>query len=396
MRDADSNRPKLGLSKLFGLGALAAIAFLGGQIAPKVVPLSWVQSNHSKNVNFADLSTTYDVLQRKFDGKIDNAKIEDSAKAGLVAGAGDPYTVYLDAKSAKALNDQLSGTLSGIGAEIAIKNNRLTVVAPVADSPAAKAGISVGDVIIAIGKTDSSTLALDEAVSKIRGEKGTQVTLKIVRGTADPKDITVTRDVISVPSVKWSMKDNNVGYINITQFGTDTTDKVRKAAGELKAQGAQRVVVDLRNDPGGYLDSAVKVASQFLPEGKVVVEERHNGKTQQKLSTEGGGQLVGLPMVVLINGGSASASEILAGALRDNKSAKLLGEKSFGKGSVQEVINVGDGAELKVTVAHWFTPSGQGIDKQGIKPDIEVTQNKDDFNADRDPQLDRALQEVVK
>jgi carboxyl-terminal processing protease len=372
------------------------IGFLGGQIAPLVVPPSWRVASSSNNLNFNDLSSTYDILQRKFDGNIDNTKVMDGARAGMVAGAGDPYTVYLDSKAAKDLEDQLNGTLSGIGAEVAIKNNKLTVVAPVADSPAAKAGLKPGDWIVKINDVDSSSYTLDEAVGHIRGDKGTKVKLTVVRGGTQPQDFNIERDVIQVSSVKWSMKDNNVGYINITEFGSDTADKVQQAASELKSQGAQRILLDLRNDPGGYLDAAVSVASQFMPAGKVVVEERHNGKTQQKQETQGGGQLVGLPVVVLINGGSASASEILAGALKDNGVAKLVGEKSFGKGSVQEVVKLGGGSELKVTVAHWFTPSGKGIDKEGIHPDIEVKQDQADFNADRDPQLDRALQELNK
>jgi carboxyl-terminal processing protease len=373
--------------------AVALVAFVGGQVLPSVVPPAWHVAS-SKSLNFNDLNDTYSLLQRKFDGNIDDSKVLDGARAGVVASAGDPYTVYLDAKSAKDLSDQLSGTLSGVGAEVATKNNKLTVVAPVAESPAAKAGVQPGDWITKIDETDSSSYTLDEAVAKIRGEKGTKVKLTIVRGGDQPIEIEITRDVITVPSVKWSMKDNSVGYLQITQFGTDTADKVKQAAGELKAQGAQKIIIDLRNDPGGYLNAAVSVASQFMPEGKTVVEERHDGKTREKLSTQSGAQLQGLPTIVLINQGSASASEILAGALKDNGAAKLVGEKSFGKGSVQEVINLSGGAELKVTVAHWFTPSGKGIDKQGIQPDIEVKQTTDDFNNNRDPQLDRALQEL--
>ncbi|HUC20308.1 MAG TPA: S41 family peptidase, partial [Candidatus Polarisedimenticolaceae bacterium] len=248
--------------------------------------------------------------------------------------------------------------------------------------------------IAGIDKKDSSVYALDEAVAKIRGKAGTKVTLTVIRGSSQPIEIVVTRAVINVPSVVWSMKEGNIGYIKISTFGDDTSQKIEKAAGELKAQGAKSVVLDVRNDPGGYLAAAVDVVSQFVPEGKVVVDERHEGRSQHKLMSSGGGQLEGLPVVVLINGGSASASEIAAGALRDNIKAKLIGEKSFGKGSVQEITRLDGGAEIKITVAHWFTPGGQGIDKVGIKPDIEVKQTPDDYSAGRDPQLDRALQEL--
>jgi carboxyl-terminal processing protease len=388
-------RPKPATYKLvLGAVAFTLIGFLGGQIAPRVVPASWTVATN--RLDFNDLNQIYTILQDKFDGDIDSSKVMDGAKAGVVSAAGDPYTVFLDAKSANALRDQLSGTLSGIGAEVGVKNNRLTIIAPVAGSPAEKAGLKPGDIVTKIDSTDTSNLTLDEAVSKIRGNKGTDVTLKIVRGNTEPTDIKITRDTISVPSVKSSMKSGNIGYIQISQFGDDTNTKIAAAATELKNQGAQKVILDLRNNPGGYLDSAVAVSSQFMPENKVVVEERRNGKTTQKLSSSGGGSLVGLPMVVLINEGSASASEITAGALKDNGAAKLIGEKSFGKGSVQEVIKLAGGAELKITVAHWFTPSGKGIDKIGISPDIEVKQDQADYNADRDPQLDRAIQELNK
>lgn len=374
--------------------ALVLVGFVGGQVGPRLLPQTWAVGRSS--LNFGDLNDTYDLLKSKYDGNVDSTKVIDSAKAGVVASAGDPYTTYLDAKAAKDLSDQLNGTLSGVGAEVGIKNNRLTVIAPVAGSPAEKAGLQPGDFIAGIDGKDTSSYTLDQAVTKIRGNKGTTVKITVVRGSSSPQDITITRDIITVPSVKSSMKDNHIGYINITEFGSDTSDKVVQAATQLKQQGAQKVVLDLRNDPGGYLDAAVTVASQFTPAGKTVVDERHHGVTQQKLQSQDGGQLVGLPVAVLINGGSASASEIVAGALRDDIGAKLIGEKSFGKGSVQEITKLSGGAEIKITVAHWFTPSGQGIDHQGITPTIEVKQSQDDTNAGRDPQLDRAIQELNK
>ncbi|HEX7259810.1 MAG TPA: S41 family peptidase [Candidatus Saccharimonadia bacterium] len=373
---------------------IALVAFIGGQAAPKIIPPSWVLGH--KPLDFESLNDTYDLLERKFDGKLDQTKVIDGARAGVVGSAGDPYTVYQDAKEAKDLRDQLSGTLSGIGAEIGIKNNKLTVISPIAGAPAEKAGLRVGDYIAGIDKKDSSAYTLDEAVAKIRGKGGTKVTLTVVRGSSQPIEITITRAVINVPSVTWSMKEGSIGYIKISTFGDDTTEKMKIAAGELKSQGAKSIILDVRNDPGGYLHVAVDVVSQFVPEGKVVVDERHNGRSQQKLTSEGGGLLEGLPVVVLINGGSASASEIVAGALRDNIKAKLVGEKSFGKGSVQDIVKLEGGAQLKITVAHWFTPSGKGIDRVGIKPDIEVKQTLEDFSAGRDPQLNRALQELKK
>lgn len=343
------------------------------------------------HADFSSLNSIYGLMQRNFDGTVNDQKALDGAKAGLVASGGDPYTVYMTADEAKNLSNELTGKFSGIGAEIGIKNNILTIIAPIDDTPAARAGLRAQDLIAKINNEDTTGMSVDTAVSKIRGTKGTQVTLKIVRAGEDPKDITITRDDITVPSVKWSVKNGNVGYIDVSRFGPDTASLVDQAATELKAKGATKIILDLRNDPGGYLDAGVAVASEFLPTGKLVVEERTGGKSTNKLNAADGGKLLGLPTVVLINGGSASASEIVAGALHDNGVAKLLGETSFGKGSVQEIKDLPDGAQLKVTVAHWYTPGGVNINKAGIKPDVETKLTTADFNAGSDPQLDAAL-----
>jgi carboxyl-terminal processing protease len=376
------------------LVVVLVVGFIGGQITPQVVPPSW--SLGYNKLDFNDLNSTYQLLQSQFDGHINSNTVMDSARAGLVSAAGDPYTVYLSAAEAKSLNNQLSGSLSGIGAEVDIRNNQVTIVAPVAGTPAAKAGLESGDIIAAINGVDTSTMTLDEAVATIRGKAGTKVTLTIERGSDSPQQFTITRENISVPSVTWSMKaetngKNDIGYINISEYGTDTSSLIVKAAQDLKNQGAQKVILDLRDNPGGYLDAAVAVVSQFTPQGAVVVDERHDGVTQQKQYSTGGGLLVGLPVVVLINGGSASASEITAGALRDDIGATLIGQKSFGKGSVQQIDSLPGGAELKVTVAHWFTPKGQGIDHIGITPKITVAMTQADVNAGSDPQLSKAI-----
>lgn len=373
---------------LVALGSYWAGGATGGRI-----PTSLADFKPSRQADFSSLNDIYGLMQRNFDGEITNAKALDGAKAGLVAAGGDPYTVYLTAKEAKDLNDSLAGKLSGIGAEIGLKSGVITVIAPIDGTPAARAGIKAGDIIARIDKEDTTGMSVDTAVSKIRGDKDTKVTLKLFRsGVQDPIEVTITRAEITVPSVKSSLKDGNVAYINVTRFGPDTAELVDKAATDLKAQGATKVILDLRNDPGGYLDAGVAVASQFLDKSKLVVEERTGGKTTTKLAATDGGQLRGLPTIVLINGGSASASEIVAGALRDHKVARLVGEKSFGKGSVQEIKNLSDGAQLKVTVAHWYTPGGVNINKEGIKPDVEIKLSTEDYNANRDPQLDKALE----
>lgn len=375
-----------------GIIILAAVAFYAGDALGPSLNLPGMPA--VGQLNYSSLNPLYDLLKRNFDGNVTSASALDGAKAGLVASTGDPYTEYLNTAQAKALNDDLSGTLSGIGAEIGLKNGSITVIAPVAGTPAAAAGIKAGDVIASINGQDTTNMNVDTAVGKIRGKAGTKVTLKIIRsGAEEPITLTITRAQITVPSVKWSMKPNNVGYINITQFGPDTAGLMNQAATELKNQGATKIVLDLRDDPGGYLDAGVSVASQFLPEGKTIVSERKSGVQQgEPLTAKPGGQLIGLPTVVLINSGSASASEIVSAALHDNNVAKLVGQTSFGKGSVQQIMNLPGGAELKVTVAHWYTPAGINIGKAGIKPDYNVGLSTDDYNAGRDPQLDKALQ----
>ncbi len=384
---------KLELNPLvLGLGGLmvALVAFIAGNATPTIANPFVAPT---RELNFSQLNELYGLMQRNFDGKIDDKAALEGARKGLVESGGDPYTTYLSADEAKKLNDELNGKLSGIGAELGIKNNILTIVAPIDDTPAMRAGLRPGDLIARINDEDTTGMSVDEAVSKIRGESGTKVTLKLVRnGRQDAFDVTITRAEITVPSVKWSLKNGNVAYIQVTRFGPDTAALLDKAAAELTGKGARSVILDLRNNGGGYLDAGVSVASQFLRAGQVVVQERTGDKIRDKLEAARGGRLIGLPAVVLINGGSASASEIVAGALADHSAAQLVGEKSFGKGSVQEIKSLPGGAELKITIAHWFTPSGRGIDKEGIKPNIEVKLTTEDYNASRDPQLDRALQ----
>ena len=343
-------------------------------------------------LDFSGLNDIYGLLQRNFDGNTDDTKALEGAKAGLVASAGDPYTVFLTASEAEKITNDLAGKLSGIGAEIGLKNNTITVIAPIADAPADKAGLKAGDYILKVNDEDTTGMTVDAAVSKIRGAKGTTVKLKLARSGADSFDVTITRDDITVPSVKSELKNGNVAYIRLTQFGPDSATQLRNAATTLKNQGATKVILDLRNNPGGYLDAGVGVASQFLAKDLLVVEERTGGKTTDKLTATGSPTLAGLPAVVLINSGSASASEIVAAALHDHGAAKLVGEQSFGKGSVQTMKPLPDGSQLKVTIAHWYTPAGINISKEGIKPDVEIKQTTADYDAGKDPVLDKALE----
>ena len=346
----------------------------------------------TSQLDFSSLNDVYGLLQRNFDGSTDDTKALEGAKAGLVASVGDPYTTYLTATEADKITNDLAGKLSGIGAEIGLKNNTITVIAPIADAPAEKAGLKAGDYIVKVNDEDTTGMTVDSAVSKIRGAKGTTVKLNLARSGTDAFDVTITRDDITVPSVKSELKNGNVAYIRLTQFGPDSATQVRTAATNLKSQGATKIILDLRNNPGGYLDTSVGVASQFLAKDLLVVEERTGGKTTDKLKTSGNPVVAGLPTIVLINNGSASASEIVAAALKDHGAAKLVGEQSFGKGSVQTMKPLPDGAQLKVTIAHWYTPAGINISKEGVKPDVEIKQSTEDYNAGRDPVLDKALE----
>ncbi len=374
----------------FGLGA---VVFWGGSQILSRTPIGKSQLDTSL------LFKVESILRQKYNGDIDYQKQSEGAAAGAVAALGDPYTVFLDKESNKELSNDLKGELSGIGVEVGQKNNRLTIIAPFDGTPADAAGLRSGDIIIGINDEDTANLAVDQAVSKIRGEAGTKVKLTILRGNEPPKDFEITRELINIPSVTSEMKDNNIGYIKIRRFGEDTSEQVKIAGNNLKAQGAKVIVLDVRDNPGGYLQSSVEVASEFYSDG-VVVEERSRNSKPKIDSALPGGTLTKLPVIVLINGGSASASEILAGALNDNDRATLVGEKTYGKGSVQEVICLNslflssdcDGPSLKVTVANWFTPAGINISKEGIKPEVEVKLTSEDANAGRDPQLQKALE----
>ncbi|MEI6716170.1 MAG: S41 family peptidase [Candidatus Saccharibacteria bacterium] len=376
-----------------------AIGFVFNAYGPRlqIGPNSIARSKNS--INLDKFWQVNEILHKKFDGDINSEKQSQGATEGMVASLGDPYTTYLTAKDNKELSDQLTGKLSGVGIEIGTKNDRLTVIAPIDGTPASKAGIRAGDVIVAIDGQDTSGLSTDEAVKKIRGDKGTEVTLTIMRDGAAPQDIKIIRDDISVPSVTTEIKPGNIGYIKIRTFGAETANDVSKAAQEFANAGVKAVVIDVRDNPGGYLDASVKISSEFMSSG-VVVEERSRNEKNKVINAQSGGSLTKVPVVILVNEGSASASEIMAGALHDNGRAVLVGEKTYGKGSVQEIIclsslNIGADCKtdsLKVTVAHWYTPKGINISKEGIKPDVEVKLTTQDYNSNTDPQLVKALE----
>lgn len=341
----------------------------------------------------SSLQEVYAALREQFDGDLDTAKLVDGAKKGMVDAAGDPYTVYFSPAEAKEFNADLEGTFQGIGAELGKRDEKLTIITTLDDSPAKKAGLQSGDVIVKVNDEASVDWSIDKAVSKIRGEKGTTVKLSVIRGD-EAREFTITRDNITDPSVKSEVTTDNIGVMRISRFGqSDTYNLARLAAQDFKEKGVKGVIVDLRGNGGGYRDAAVDIAGLWLND-KVVMTERTRGKVTSELRSGSSPILAGVPTIVLIDGGSASASEILAGALKDNNAATLLGDKSFGKGSVQTIENLSNGGELKVTVARWYTPNGKNINKEGISPDKKVTPTKEDITAGKDVQRDAAIEQL--
>ncbi len=354
---------------------------------------SAVSKDLPANLDYADVERIYDELRSKYDGQLTVSQLQDGLKKGLVAASGDPYTEYMPVSEAKEFSEQLSGSFEGIGAELGKDKDAVIIVAPIAETPAAKAGLRPKDIIAKINGKNAIGLSIDEARTKIRGPKGSVVTLSIIRENKE-LELKITRDTITIASVETKTLDGNVGYIKISRFGDDTYGLAKKAADTFAAQKVSGVILDLRGNPGGYLESAVNVSGLWLPEGKTVLQEKRGGAVIKTFTARGNTVLGNVQTVVLIDEGSASASEITAGALRDNGVATLLGVKSFGKGSVQEPQELQDGSLLKVTVARWFTPKGKNIDKEGITPDQTVERSVADFDAGRDPQLDAALSKL--
>lgn len=345
----------------------------------------------SRDVDFNLFWKVWSLVQKNYVHQpVADTKLFYGALSGIVSSLDDPYSVFFDPETAEKFQQELEGTFSGIGAELGIKEKQLTIIAPLPDTPAARAGLMAGDRILLIDGQDTTDMALDYAVSIIRGEKGTDVTLTIWReGWEKPQDFKITRDQIEVASVKWEMK-GDIAYIEINHFNEDTSARFNQAVNELITKNPKGLILDLRNNPGGFLDTAVEVAGEWILKNVVVIEQRDDGEKIEEKS-DGLARLQNLKTVVLINEGSASASEIVAGALQDYEKATLVGKKTFGKGSVQNFEPLEDGSAIKITVAEWLTPKGRQIDKEGIAPDVEVDLTAEDYNANRDPQLDKAI-----
>lgn len=357
-------------------------------------------------IDFALFWDTWDKVTAKYidDGKVDPQKMYYGAIKGMVASIDDPYTFFLTPEENEQSKDDLGGKFQGIGAQLGLKEGSIVVVAPLKDSPAEAAGLKTNDIIVEVDSESTERWTLLQAVSKIRGEEGTDVTLTVLRG-GETQEITITRQEIKVPSVELSYKSfegKSVAHLQLNQFGDTTNSEWDKATREISQKYRRGeiagMVLDVRGNPGGYLDSAVYIASEFLERGKKIVTQETTGADDRVNTVRRGGDLLDIPLVVLINGGSASASEILAGALRDHDRATIVGEKSFGKGSVQEALDLSGGAGLHVTIAKWILPNGEWINGKGIEPQIEITNEIDEENTvtdETDVQLQKALEVVI-
>ncbi len=334
----------------------------------------------------------WDKLHDSFINGLEDEKLFYGAVEGMVKAAGDPYTVFAPPAKTRQFEENIAGSFYGVGIEIGVRKGLVTVIAPLSGSPAEQAGVREGDVIVAVdGENISSDTFIDDVVRKIRGPKGEPVVLTVLhQGSSDTEDIEIVRDNIHIESVRVEMEDG-MARIKVTNFNEDTADSFTAAAKDVREQGVKGVLIDVRGNPGGFLDSAVTIASRFLPSGTLVVAER--GEKIREYKAEGNALLLEVPTVVLVDGGSASASEILAGALQDQRDVPTVGTQTFGKGSVQEFVKLSDGSSLRVTVAKWYTPGGRSISDEGIEPTVKVEQDRE---TEEDEQLQRALEELDK
>jgi len=365
---------------------------------------SWTATSNCPKLPPADVDMalfwqTWHAVEDNFVDKdqIDRQKMIYGAISGMVAALEDPYTAFFNPEDSKKFLEDTSGSFEGVGMEIGIRKNQLRVIAPLENSPAKAADLRPGDAIVQIDGKPTAGITTDEAVNLIRGPKGTQVVLTIFREDWNKtQDFAIARDVIKVPSLKWEIKEDNIAHIQFYQFTEKASQDFRAAAVDIINSPANAIVLDLRNNPGGYISVAQDVAGWFLDKGQVIIRENFGeGKPETVHKSSGPALLKKYPIVVLINEGSASASEIVAGALRDNRQVQLIGKQSFGKGSVQQLVPLAQNSSLKVTIAKWLTPNGDQISEKGLAPDVEVDPANEEENEGRDPQLDKAI-EIIK
>ncbi|MFH0838089.1 MAG: S41 family peptidase [Patescibacteria group bacterium] len=398
-KESSSSAPKF-----IGLFLLLTFVFMLGwnagvnhnQIQQGLAPKTTVTSplGQAETINMQLFWDTWNILSSNY---VDpHALVTENmvfgAIKGMVASVNDPYTNFMTPKENREFQESMQGHLEGIGAELTLKNGMLTVISPLKNSPAQKAGLQPEDIIYEVDGNSTEDMTLEQAVMKIRGEKGSVVTLTVLRKNySEPIKIRILRDTININSIDWKMKED-IAIIEINQFGDNTKQEFSKAVSEILLKRPNGVVLDLRYNGGGYLDGAIDITSEFLEKEKVVTIKKRNPAEDEVIYVNGQARMANIPLAILINKGSASASEIVAGAIQDNNRGIIIGENSFGKGTVQSVENLIGGSSLRVTIAKWFTPNDQNINENGITPDIVVERTIEDIEADRDPQLEKAIE----
>ncbi len=404
-----------GLGIFIGRSSDAPVEAVSRRFSEAQCPIknSAVKSGLSYSVDFKQFWEVWSKIQEKSVKRpLDDMKLFQGAMSGMVSALEDPYSVYFTPKVAKQFAEELQGSFSGIGAEVGAKEGRVVIVAPLPDSPAERAGLQSGDFVLMINDESTFGLAVDEAVKRIRGPQGTTVVLQVERaGVKQPIKISITRQKIDLKSVATIVLPNDIVLMTVTTFNEQTAKQFEEAVQLIQQKNARGIILDLRNNPGGYLETSVAFVSEWLLPDVVVVGERGSVSTttpRSEILSTGFHRLLGIPTVVLVNEGSASAAEIVAGALQDHRAATLMGTKTFGKGSVQEYEELPDGSALKLTVAHWYTPSDRSINENGIKPDVVVDDKPDKPAADglqtvygrkdwsKDPLVQKAISHLSK
>lgn len=389
----------------FLIVAVVGGVFAGGAIfgyykrpaVEKVYTLFNKEATKPADVDFSPFWVTWNTIDQKYVSKdsIDNQKLVWGAIEGMAKGLGDPYTMFFPPQESKMFQENIRGDFGGVGMEIGIRKDVLIVISPLKNTPAYRAGIKAGDTIIKIDDKVTTDMTTDEAASFIRGEKGTKVKLTMLRKDIDePLEFEITRDTIIVPILDTETKPSGIFVIRLYNFSNGSADAFRDALREFVLSGNNKLILDLRNNPGGYLESAVDMASWFLPIGEVVAREKFGSGEENVFRSKGYDIFKKLSMVILVNEGSASASEILAGALEEHGIAKLVGVKTFGKGSVQELIQITPDTSLKLTIAKWLTPNGKSLSDNGLEPNTKVEMTKKDIDENKDPQMEKAVEVV--
>lgn len=391
-----------------GAAVIAGISFVAGatfgDVAKGATGGNLGEAMMPSNVDFYPVWKAWYLLENRFVPATTTDPVTDDEKLwsmiqGLASGYGDPYTTFMPPQEAAQFEEEISGLFGGVGMEIGMEGGILTVIAPLKDTPAERAGIMTGDKIVEINGESTQNMSVDTAISKIRGEAGSAVTLTVAReGATELKKIEVVRDTIKVPTLEASLRSDGIYVIELYNFGGTAIEEFRKALRDMHEVKAKKLIIDLRGNPGGYLDAAVDMSSWFLDAGAIVVQEDFGGNRERLVHRSKGynGVADDVEVVVLVNRGSASASEIVAGALKEHHVATIVGDRTFGKGSVQELVPVTDETSLKITIARWLTPEGHSISAGGLTPDVEVINTPEDLAAGRDPQFDKAVEILNK